>query len=172
MTGLDLLPEKAALGDVLTAFPRNSAKLLNLLNDVMCAPGALSRAERELIAAYTSNLNATGYCVHFHTLFAEILAEDVEAARARLAPLMACVKALGQGSAAGVEAAVAKAREAGWSQEAIFEAVEVSGIFSYINRIVKVGGLIPPQADAKADRPTAQDLEDSYLKMARNLGFD
>src|SRR5829696_4206945 len=46
---------------------------LALLQDVMVAPSEWSRAERELMAAFVSNLNRCRYCTGIHSQTATIL---------------------------------------------------------------------------------------------------
>jgi alkylhydroperoxidase family enzyme len=61
------LPERAVLRDVFAAFPVTSRPLLEYHQALLRGPSPFSVAERELIAAYVSGLNACGYCHGVHT---------------------------------------------------------------------------------------------------------
>jgi len=155
----------SGLTHVLSSFPRNSEQLLRLLDSIMCGSGALSRGEREAVAAYVSGLNGVAYCVHFHTLFSEAFCGPVEATQDRIRPLMGYARALHAGEAEGIARAFDTAISAGWSEAALYEVVEVCGVFSFINTIVKAAGLAEP-GQAPEPRPTAEGLENSYASMA------
>lgn len=75
-----------------------------------------------------------------------------------------------RGTDGEVQSALETAQDAGWSQQAIYEAVEVSGIFSLINSLVRTAQLAPPASDSP--RLTKDELENSYLNMAVRLGLD
>lgn len=153
------------LTDVLKAFPRNSEKLLRLVEGVMTSPGELSRGEREAIAAAVSGHNDVGYCVFYHTLFSEVFSGPIEATNQRLSPLLTYARHLCLGAKEELEAAFLAARESGWSERAIYEVVEVCGLFNYVNTIVRAADLKVPRL-RPAPLPTQEDLRGSYQAMA------
>ncbi len=170
MAGIGGFPDDAALSDVLKRFPANSGMMLRLLNDIMCRPGELSRGERELVAAQVSRLNQTDYCVFHHNRFAEAFDTKTDTIDEKYLPLLDYVSCLLRGTDGEVQSALETAQDAGWSQQAIYEAVEVSGIFSLINSLVRTAQLAPPASDSP--RLTKDELENSYLNMAVRLGLD
>lgn len=71
MPYLSSLPDNAVLLDVFRAHPGTAAPLLDYHEALLRGPSPLSVAERELIAAYVSGLNACGYCHGVHSAVAE-----------------------------------------------------------------------------------------------------
>lgn len=71
MTYLTSLSKDAKLLDVFRAFPDTVRPLLDYHETLMRGPSPLTVAERELIAAYVSGLNACGYCYGVHQTTAE-----------------------------------------------------------------------------------------------------
>ncbi len=67
MTFLPSLPDDAVLLDVFRAFPQTARPLLEYHQALLRGPSPLSVAERELIAAFVSGLNACRYCHGVHT---------------------------------------------------------------------------------------------------------
>ncbi|WP_299427731.1 hypothetical protein [uncultured Shimia sp.] len=162
------LQSDAGLSDVLKMFPRNSEALLRLLDDIMCAVGELSRGEREAIAAYVSQLNATPYCVFNHSLFAEVFSGPLEETNKRLLPLLTYVRSLHEKNREEIASAHEAAMQAGWSTNALYEVVEVCGIFDFINTIVLSAGINTPDG-VMQPVPTVDDLRRSYASMADGL---
>lgn len=72
MTYLSSLPDDAALRDLFRAFPETSQPLREYNRVLMRGPSPFSTAERELLAAYVSGLNACQYCHGVHTATAEV----------------------------------------------------------------------------------------------------
>lgn len=170
MTTFSTLSEGSGLTDVLKAFPRNSGLLLDLVNAVMCGKGELTRGEREAIASAVSRQNEVPYCVFYHTIFSEVFSGPIDATNRRLAPLIDYARHLNAGSRVDLDRAFAEAREAGWSETAIYEVVEVCGLFDLINCIVRAANL-PEPTSAPNPMPTEEGLKDSYLAMAVNAGL-
>src|SRR5260370_40689490 len=100
MTCLPSLPSDAVLLDVFRAYPGTARPLLDYHQALLRGPSPLTVAERELIAAYVSGLNACRYCHGVHTAVAEVfgipegtlgaLLEDIGAAPVteRMKPLL------------------------------------------------------------------------------------
>ena len=179
------LPETAHLTDLLVRFPRNVRPLMAYVNAVMRSEGALTVGERELIAAYVSGLNACTFCYGSHTIYArafgvpegqlEQLIENVEAADAdpKLKPLLAYVAKLNTLPSKLVSADAKAVFDAGWSEEALFEANEVAGLFNLMNRMVEGGGVNFDYADDPGQHTiqpgNPQALANSYLNYADRL---
>ena len=147
------LPEEAHLSDVLGRFPKNIEPLLTFVNAVLRSEGELSIGERELIAAFVSGLNACRFCYGSHAIYAQTfgidpdvvgqLLDDIDAATvpARLKPLLKYVEKLNTLPNKIVQADLDAVLEQGWSEEALFEAIEVTGLFNMMNRIVEGSGV-------------------------------
>lgn len=162
------LSSESGLTDVLKRFPKNAERLVQLLNDIMCDDGELSRGEREAIAAFMSKLNTTPYCVFYHTMFSEAFSGPVDTTNERLQPLLDYARCLHGKKSTAVKDAFDAALDAGWSEAAIYEVVEVSGIFNFINTIVIAAGLTEPE-EAMNPLPTAATLTNSYVEMAKAI---
>jgi len=100
------LPETAHLTDLLVRFPKNSRPLMQYTNAVLRSEGHLSIAEREMIAAFVSGLNACTFCFGSHEIYArafgieegvvEQLLEDIDGANIdeRLKPIFRYIRKL------------------------------------------------------------------------------
>ncbi|UWQ34179.1 hypothetical protein K3555_06690 [Leisingera sp. M527] len=165
MANFSGIAANSGLTHVLSSFPRNSEPLLRLLDSIMSGSGALSRGEREAIAAHVSRLNNVAYCVHYHSLFSEVFCGPAAVTQVRIRPLLDYAGALHTGEAGGISQAFEAAISSGWSEAALYEVVEVCGVFSFINTIVKATGLAAPE-QAVEPRLTAEGLIDSYAAMA------
>ena len=106
MPYLPSLPQDATLLDVFKKFPAPSKVLIEYHEVLMRGSSSLSVAERELIAAFVSCLNACQYCSGVHTATAEAfgvqqgllarLVEDIDTAgvNQRLKPILRYVRKL------------------------------------------------------------------------------
>ena len=153
MAYLQSLPERAVLRDVFAAFPHTSRPLLDYHQALLRGPSPFSVAERELLAAYVSGLNACGYCHGVHSATARAfgvdeglvagLLDDVDAAPVdqRMRPVLAYVGKLtrtpSRMTAADAEAVFA----AGWDERALHDAVSVCALFNLMNRLVEGLGI-------------------------------
>jgi len=147
------LPKDIEMGDIFRAFPKTAAPLLEYHDRLLRDHSPLTIAERELIAAYVSGLNACTYCYGAHHLAArafgvdeamfEGLIEDVDSAAIdeKMKPILRYVKKLTQ-DPPSIRAADAQAvYEAGWDEAALFDAISVCALFNFMNRIVEGSGL-------------------------------
>jgi uncharacterized peroxidase-related enzyme len=148
VTHLPSLPEKAKLLDVFRAYPRTAGPLLDYHEALMRGPSPLSVAERELIAAYVSGLNACGYCYGVHQTTAETfgvsqqtltaLLDDLETAPVenRMRALLRYVRQLTTAPARLSPSDAEAVLDAGWEEQAVHDAVSVCALFNLMNRIV------------------------------------
>ncbi len=185
MPQLPSLPEPSHLTDLMVRFPKNVAPLMAYVNAVLRSEGALSIAERELIAAYVSGLNACRFCLGSHAIYArafgipegtvEALLADIDTAPVedRLKPLFAYVAKLNTLPSRMVPADAAAVLAAGLSEEALFEAIEVCGLFNLMNRLIEGAGV---NFDYAADRGAhtirigdTDALSASYLTYAERI---
>ena len=153
MSYLSSLPADAGLLQVLQAYPRTAKPLLALHEQVMRAPSPFTAAERELIAAYVSGLNACGYCHGSHAAAAaafglppELPAEavcDLDSAPVP-GPMKPVLRYLAKLTLTPAEVTETDAREvfaAGWDEPALHDAVLVCALFNCMNRMVEGLGI-------------------------------
>ncbi len=134
-------------------YPESGMPLAQLTEQLMRGPSPLSVAERELIAAYTSGLNACQLCYNGHTAAAEALGvesgllerllEDLDGADCdvKLKALLHYVRKLNEEPARLTQSDLRAVMDAGWGEAAVYSAVSVCGLFNYMNRLSDAFGL-------------------------------
>ena len=153
MTFLPSLPDNAKLLDVFRAYPDTAFPLLDYHEALMRGPSPLSIAERELIAAYVSGLNACDYCYGVHQATAERFGIDEQTLTSMLTDLPTAevddrirplLSYLGQLTRDPSKVSPADARAvltAGWDERALHDAVSVCALFNFMNRFVNGLGI-------------------------------
>ncbi|MEM9048397.1 MAG: carboxymuconolactone decarboxylase family protein [Pseudomonadota bacterium] len=179
------LPANAGLAEVFQAHPDTIAPLLDYHDRLLRAPGELDIAARELIAAYVSGLNACQFCYGAHVIHAKawgIAPETVEALLAdpatapveeKLKPILAYVAKLTQSPAMMTEADAQAVYDAGWSEAALFTAVQTCALFNFMNRILEGCGVgsYPEAVDAvDADGLAQRRSLTSYTAFGQRIG--
>ena len=141
------------VADVFLRDPARYTPLLQFIETVMMGESALTKAEREMIAAHVSKLNGCDFCrgAHKWTLAAldidprtiEAVATDPEAADVedRLRPILRFATKLTERPDAVQQSDVDTLRAAGWSDQAIEDAINVIALFNYVNRLVDAFGI-------------------------------
>jgi uncharacterized peroxidase-related enzyme len=180
------LPDRPVLGDVFKRFPQGIAPLLEYHDVLLRGPSPLSVAQRELIAAYVSGLNACRYCYGAHRTIAEIHGVPPSAMEGlldgpapahvepALLPILAYVKKLTEQPSRMTDADAQAVYAAGWDEQALFHAICVCAIFNFMNRVVEGCGV---QTDAQVlagqrVRHTAlKDDPQAYQSFGRALGI-
>lgn len=179
------LPNVAHLTDLLVRFPKNIAPLMVYTNAVLRSEGHLSIGERELIASYVSGLNACDFCLGAHEIYAqafgipegllEQLLDDIETAdiAPRLKPIFTYLKKMNTLPMRLAPADAQAVFDAGWEEEALFEAIEVSGLFNMMNRLVEGSG-VNFNYSGNREQHTSQSsdkdaLANSYLRYGKHL---
>lgn len=179
------LPETPHLADVYRRFPEHVKPLLDYHDRLLRGESPLSVGERELIAAYVSGLNACGFCYGAHKLYADIFGFDAQivehmVADLETAPIDSKLKPLLRYAAKlknlpprlTLEDAQA-VYDAGWSERALFDAIEIAALFNYMNRIIEGTGVSfdyeanPPTPEERAFRRTR-----TYADFGKALGLD
>ena len=133
---------------------------------VMRGPSPLSAGQRELIAAYTSSLNACELCFGVHRLVAsrfgidadlfDAIGDDIDSAPVdpQLRPLLRFARKLTIDPSKVVQADAQAVLDAGWSEQALHDAINVISMFNFMNRLVLghggTEGDIAPHFDAGA----------------------
>ncbi|GJL91635.1 carboxymuconolactone decarboxylase family protein [Hyphococcus sp.] len=178
------LPETPHLADVYRRFPEHVKPILIYHDLLLRGESPLTIGERELIAAYVSGLNACKFCFGAHKLYAELFGFDpvmIEKMVANLytAPVEEKLKPLlryaGKLITLPPELTEADAKavyDAGWSERALFDTIQISALFSYMNRIIEGTGVAydhekhPLTEDEKNER-----RERTYADFGKVLGI-
>lgn len=179
MAYLKSLPEDAKLLEVFKASPEVWGPMLELHETILRGPSPLSVAERELIAAYVSGLNACGYCHGIHVRVAErfgvpegvltALLTDIDTApvEAKLKPILHYVRKLTLEPAKVTPEDAEGVFRAGWDDRALSDAVLVCALFNFMNRVVEGLGI---EADAGyAELSSARLQEGGYAGLLQHL---
>lgn len=118
--------------------------LVRFTEEVMRGPSALSRGMRELIGSYVSRKNQCSFCscahapVAAHLLGKELVdevLENLETSRlgSKEKELLRYAGKVAEDAAAITAADIEKVKAAGWSEEAIYDALTVASLFKFYN---------------------------------------
>lgn len=141
------------LDKVFKQFPHSVAPLLEYHDRLLRDPSPLTVAERELIAAYVSGLNACTYCHGAHVVAARAfgldeemfdgLMTDLDASSVdeKMKPLLAYVGKLTRTPAMMTQTDADRVYAAAWDERALFDAISICGLFNLMNRIVEGAGI-------------------------------
>ena len=141
------------VADVFLRDSERYAPLLQFIEAVMVGPSALTKVEREMIAAHVSKVNGCGFCLGAHkwTLAAmDVDLRTIEAIEAgpeavaigdRLRPILRFASKLTQSPEAIGQGDIDTLLEAGWSEQSIEDAINVISLFNYVNRLVDAFGI-------------------------------
>lgn len=177
MPKLPSLKDDATLFDLFQQFPGHAQTLMPYVDSVLRGPGAWDIADRELIAAYVSSLNACSFCLGGHILYAEafgIPAETISAAlkdpaTAGLGPQMTAtlgyVRDLNTMPHRLTQKDMDAVLDTGVSERALYEAIMIASLFNMMNRIAEGSGVT---FDARTD-PSRHSL--SALETPRDHRF-
>jgi uncharacterized peroxidase-related enzyme len=161
MPRLRSLQPDASMLDVYRLDMELARPLLRLQQQLLRGPSPFTAAERELIAAYVSGLNACGFCVGVHRAVATGLGVEPAALEAlladgpsperhgRLVPVLAFVRKLTLTPSRMTDADAEAVRAAGWDDLAVFHATLVCALFSFFNRLADGLGLDPARVDVR-----------------------
>lgn len=161
MSFLNGLPPDAGLLRIFQSFPKTAQPLIAYHEVLMRGESPFTNAERELIAAYVSGLNACRYChgVHTETAVAlgieprlmEDLISDSGSTRIddRLRPVLELVRKLTLTPSKIVQADADEVFAAGWDDRALHDAVSVCALFNFMNRLVNGLGVEAAEAYKK-----------------------
>jgi uncharacterized peroxidase-related enzyme len=149
MPHIELNSDEPGIRGLLRYRPETAAPLSELAEVLLRGPGTLTRGERELIAAYVSELNDCRYCVSSHSACAAAqlpggmaVVEQVRAGpaaapvTAKLKALLAVAAAVGDSGHAVTSGHIEEARAAGATDLEIHDTVLIAAVFCMFNRYV------------------------------------
>ena len=154
---LQSLPDDAKVYELFARRPETFQPFVQTCEKIMRGPSALSAADRELLGAFVSALNACPYCHDVHNEavkaygiagpLAKQCCDDLENADLddKLKPLFALVRKSTEAAYKVTDADFDAAYAAGWDDAAIEDAILVSCLFNFMNRLVSTFGI---EADA------------------------
>lgn len=179
------LSDKPHLAEVFRRFPEHVKPLLEYHDRLLRGESPLSVGERELIAAYVSGLNACAFCYGAHKIYAEVfgfdpaivemMLENLDAAPIdpKLKPLLRYAAKLKTLPPKLTEEDAKSVYDAGWSERALYDAVQIAALFNFMNRIIEGTGVTFDYAE---NPPTAQEKEArrnrSYADFGKALGIE
>ena len=170
MPFFESLPPKANVGDVLGLNPAVKPSFMEFTKQVMRGDGPLEPAQREMIAAFTSALNACDYCFGGHSAIAaqfgvdkavfEALVADIDSAPVaeNFKPILRYVRKLTETPSRMVQTDADAVFAAGWDERALHDAILVCCRFNFMNRLTLGHGL---DADPDLFEERARSMEES-----------
>lgn len=156
MPFLSDIPENTGPEAILGKFPESGEPILQATQILLNGNEELPKAYCELIAAYTSGLNACEFCYGAHTAFAEAygieeqllekLLHDVDstALDSKIKIMLKHLRKVTKESNKITQKDIDIVLAAGWSNEAYYRAVTLCSLFNFYNRLVDSYGLVLP----------------------------
>ena len=169
---MPFLPQQSLI-ELFNHNPKRYSPLVELVQNLMRGESALTAAERELIAAYVSSLNACNFCCGTHQAIAadlnvnpqllEAMVNDLSTApiKEALRPVFALVKKLTQTPSQTTQADIDAVLASGWDKQAVEDVIAVSSLFNLMNRLVNGFGFESPEPESLA----------GMAKMINNQGY-
>jgi len=153
MIRLKSLPENANVYEVFASHPAVFSHIAEASEQIMRGPSELSPGERELLGTFVSGLNACPYCHDVHNeavkafgIAGELskqLKEDINSAAVdeKLKPLFMLARKSTEAAYKVTDEDFEAAYAAGWSDDAIRDAIVVACLFNFMNRLVSTLGI-------------------------------
>ena len=153
MTYLSYLDENSDITDITWRNRRRFAPLDTFCEDIMRGASELSTAEKELIAAYVSGLNACQFCFGAHKAVAanfgveaeiiEQLVADIDSTKfsEKLKVILRFAKKLTQEPSKVVKIDVDAILNQGWKEQTVEDVIAVVGLFNFYNRLLDGHGI-------------------------------
>jgi uncharacterized peroxidase-related enzyme len=169
-------PADAGPANVFTAYPEIYRAWSTMSEALMNGPSPLSAAERELILAYAAGVagcrfvcvahSAVAYAHGIENGLVERLLQEPETApvEPRLKPLLAYVAKLAVTPGAMTQADADAVFAAGWTEQALHDAIAVTARAAFMQRLVEGHGFVPMSPEMAATR-ARQRLERGYVNL-------
>lgn len=173
VANFESLPEHARMRDMLMRFPEQGAVLMGMAEQFLRRSSELTHAQKEILFAYSSAVNGCDFCHVSHKYTAaelgvdeavfDQIVDDVERAPIddALKPLVRYAQKLTTAPSSMTSADAGAVRAAGWSEDALFDAICICGFANLMNRVVDAVGLVG----------TEEEHRESGHRLA-NLGYD
>jgi uncharacterized peroxidase-related enzyme len=166
-------------------FPRGVKPLLELHDALMREASDLDVATRELIAAYVSGLNACRFCYGAHKAMAQAFGVDPELIETlvaagpdradideKLVPLLDYVRQITLEPSKSTDRMANAVYAAGWSEDALYDAVATAALYAYMNRILDGAGITPkPLFSAPTEDELKARRSGDYVGWGRKAGL-
>jgi uncharacterized peroxidase-related enzyme len=162
MSYLSYLPAGKGVSSIYAHRPEIWDAFVAFTHALMRGHGPLELVDRELIAAFVSGLNGCAYCYGAHGATAEAfgvppelleaLIADVEAAEVD-EPRRALLRFVHKATVDApriTRADVDRVLEAGWSEDALHDAIAIAGRYSMVNRICMAHGIVVDADELRA----------------------
>jgi len=165
MSYLPSSPDLDNIAGLLAKYPRLGILLFKLLEDIKGSFSPLGKGTRELIIAYTSDLNQSESCFKAHkSLFKELgidesvygqLKLDSDSAKVaeKLKPILRFVKKLTLTPDQITQTDVNLIYEVGWDERALLETVRLCAVVNCMNRFTMGVGIGKKAAHGKRTQP-------------------
>lgn len=179
MAFLKSLGDAPHLYEVMKKYPDFAIPVFRLHDVLLRGDKPFTVAERELIFAYVSGLNACSFCYRGHVVAAElwgvepglmdrIMADpDTAPISPKLRAMLRFVKKLTETPGRMAQADADAVYAAGWEEDALFAAVAIAALTALMNRIADGTGVIA--ANTKTTLGKAKWK--SYTENLINYGF-
>jgi uncharacterized peroxidase-related enzyme len=153
MSFFQYLDDQSDITDITFNDRRRLGPLDKVSQRIMRGPSPFTPAEREIMAAYVSGLNACAFCAGSHqavatqfgvapALFDQLLTDvDTAPVREALKPIFQYLRKLTLTPSKLVRADVDRVLAAGWSEEALHQAILVGCLFNFYNRLLDGHGV-------------------------------
>lgn len=173
------LGDDASALSIMKMYPDFQVPLVEAHEVLMRGDSPLSEGEREVIAAYVSGLNECAYCYGVHSQASVSYGFDDSALRAmvddpaaaeideKLKPLLAYVGKLTLKPAGVTDADAQAVYDAGWDERALHEAILVTCLFNFMNRLLEGHGVHGHEAMYRERGALLK--EHGYLPLVRML---
>lgn len=165
MSYLPSSPDLENIAGLLRKYPRNGILLFKLLEDIKGYFSPLGKGARELIIAYTSDLNQLESCyITRKSLFNELgidesaygqLKSDIDTANVdeKLKPLLRFVKKLTLTPDQITQTDVNLIYEVGWDESALLDTVRLCAVVNCMNRFAMGVGIGKKAVHGKRTQP-------------------
>ncbi|MFI0368967.1 carboxymuconolactone decarboxylase family protein [Actinomadura sp. 1N219] len=180
MAHIDLDDAVPGLPSLLRYRPETAGPLSALAEALLRGPSPLERGERELIAAYVSELNGCRFCAGSHgacaaaqldggaTLVQQVHADPATApVGGKLRALLGIAAAVQRGGREVGDEHIAAAREAGATDVEIHDAVLIAAAFCMYNRYVDGLGTSVPADPAAYTQAAERLVAHGYASLPR-----
>ena len=153
MSFLSYSKDFQGVGDVFMRDPERYLPFVQLLDNVMSRESELSKAQREMIALYSSHLNGCHYCVDSHSCVLTNLETDEDFVRSlikgstdaiddKLRAVFKFANKLTLEPGNIYDTDIDAIRSAGWSDQTIEDTICVVSTFAFLNRLADGFGLV------------------------------